>query len=411
MSEFPRPLALLGWGVHSFSNSAAQACMDKAKDVFGKNAVKKLNLLEKLKNPATSERIFKGLDSEHEKTYVAIFSDERFAGTVAEGMQVLIDNINTIRMLGAPCASGFHRSDTYVNAMEELAGSLRFGDGTPVFNVKAFSCCKDKDHSDSKNTMKFAMQWAENPWAEPLPLESRMSSRFAAGVRLRPNAVGAFNKCWDDLDAWNTAQAAKEEDEKRFNAEIQREQVEEEEEDEPAFPPVLLKPTAKGGVFRPSKTLKPTPPPVPPPGIRVPPPPPPAPKSRTDEPWENWQDLPPQYWWQYAEDENETEEHKAKKFRSTVTCDPWEPWETTALITKVWKDVLKEFNVDVNARKELWCLSQFGERGELHANAIVAKLLKKKSDKIHVRNPSAFIHSCVRGSRHFLQSSSEHFPR
>ena len=73
MPEFPRPLALLGWGVHSFSNGAAQACMDKAKDVFGKNAVKKLNLLEKLKNPATSERIFKGLDSEHEKTYVAIF--------------------------------------------------------------------------------------------------------------------------------------------------------------------------------------------------------------------------------------------------------------------------------------------------------------------------------------------------
>ena len=57
-----------------------------------------------------------------------------------------------------------------------------------------------------------------------------------------------------------------------------------------------------------------------------------------------------------------------------------------------WREVLKDWSVDNNSYKELFLLAQMGEKGADEANAVIGKLIKKRSDKAIFNNVSAWPH-------------------
>lgn len=66
------------------------------------------------------------------------------------------------------------------------------------------------------------------------------------------------------------------------------------------------------------------------------------------------------------------------------------------------KDELDRWGVDRDAKMQLFALAQIDYES---ANAIIAKLLKKRSDRDELRNVSGFVSRCVRNSRHTIDVS------
>ena len=66
---------------------------------------------------------------------------------------------------------------------------------------------------------------------------------------------------------------------------------------------------------------------------------------------------------------------------------------------QVWANVLRDHGVDEDAQHGIFLLSQHSPTGYKCANAIMAKLYKKASDKEWLDNPSAFVHVCVKNNR------------
>ena len=60
-----------------------------------------------------------------------------------------------------------------------------------------------------------------------------------------------------------------------------------------------------------------------------------------------------------------------------------------------WRRVLNDIGIDINARRELFCLSQMGDDELWRAQDIISNLLKKESNNDRPRNPSGFVHACV----------------
>lgn len=72
----------------------------------------------------------------------------------------------------------------------------------------------------------------------------------------------------------------------------------------------------------------------------------------------------------------------------------------------VWRKILMSFQVDETAQMELFLLSQHSDQGFQEANAIIAKLLKKRSDKSYLDNSSGFVHACVKNARGHISEKS-----
>ena len=83
------------------------------------------------------------------------------------------------------------------------------------------------------------------------------------------------------------------------------------------------------------------------------------------------------------------------------------PWGTLEFGVEGWGAVLGSFGVDKDSYMELWALAHFGPEGPMAANNVLAKLLKKRADKVELSNPSAFVHTCVVKARHAIQSAEE----
>ena len=65
----------------------------------------------------------------------------------------------------------------------------------------------------------------------------------------------------------------------------------------------------------------------------------------------------------------------------------------------VWRDALEYFGVDETAIMELFLLSQHARPGYEEAHAIIAKVLKKQSDNVSLKNGSGFVHSACMNAR------------
>ena len=78
-------------------------------------------------------------------------------------------------------------------------------------------------------------------------------------------------------------------------------------------------------------------------------------------------------------------------------------WESFEFDVESWKELLDDGNVDLNARRDLFLLAQYGEEGKKAANDILFKLVKKLTDGVPMNNASAFVHSCVKNARHRIQ--------
>ena len=76
-----------------------------------------------------------------------------------------------------------------------------------------------------------------------------------------------------------------------------------------------------------------------------------------------------------------------------------EPWVSFKQDATVWAAVLTGAGVDVTAQQELFLLSTHSRDGWEAANALIAKILKKQSDRAPLQNPSAFIHVCCTKAR------------
>lgn len=80
-----------------------------------------------------------------------------------------------------------------------------------------------------------------------------------------------------------------------------------------------------------------------------------------------------------------------------------EPWQTLSRNIEVWRTTLEDEGVDRAATQELFLLAQHSDAGYQASNAIVAKLIKKRSEGFPVRKPSAFVHQCCCNARNAMQ--------
>ena len=76
-----------------------------------------------------------------------------------------------------------------------------------------------------------------------------------------------------------------------------------------------------------------------------------------------------------------------------------EPWVSFTADATQWSQFLRSAGVDDGARATLFLLAQLHEQGWHAANAIIAKLSKKKADGEVLQNPSGFVHRCAQNAR------------
>lgn len=97
--------------------------------------------------------------------------------------------------------------------------------------------------------------------------------------------------------------------------------------------------------------------------------------------------------------------HAAGQQRSSLAASSSQeplPWQTTQFDVRNWIAVLDENHVDKVSQQELFLLSQHAQEGAVEANRIISKVLKKMSDGVQLRNPSAFVHTSVQAARNAL---------
>ena len=78
-------------------------------------------------------------------------------------------------------------------------------------------------------------------------------------------------------------------------------------------------------------------------------------------------------------------------------------WFTFDRDITVWWRTLRNEGVDDNACKGLILLAQHSDDGYRAANALIAKLAKKRADGEVLTNPSGFIHKCSLNARHSIE--------
>ena len=124
--------------------------------------------------------------------------------------------------------------------------------------------------------------------------------------------------------------------------------------------------------------------PVPPPPWKRAPPPPPPPRppltapatAHVEEP--NLHDV---YWSDFAE-------HVEESTKDWNVPGPVE-------LGQAWTEVLTSYKVDDYAQQELFAFSQTNKEGYEGALNVIMNLIKKFSDGVHVRSPSAFVHTSI----------------
>ena len=77
-------------------------------------------------------------------------------------------------------------------------------------------------------------------------------------------------------------------------------------------------------------------------------------------------------------------------------------WATFERSATQWYQLLKNIGCDENAVAELFLLAQHSDQGYMSANSAISKVLKALSDGRPIHNPSAFLHTVVKTSRHNL---------
>ena len=100
-----------------------------------------------------------------------------------------------------------------------------------------------------------------------------------------------------------------------------------------------------------------------------------------------------------ADEDNELPEPPKSKQRCSEGSESWSTFDRRV---EVWNDTLITWSIDTTARMELFLLAQHSDDGYKEANAVIAKLLKKKSDNETMKNPSAFVHACVQNARSLI---------
>ena len=74
-----------------------------------------------------------------------------------------------------------------------------------------------------------------------------------------------------------------------------------------------------------------------------------------------------------------------------ATQSTLKPWMSFDFHVHKWLDLLVAIGCDEAPIQELFLLSQANKEGNIEANCIIGKILKKRTDRLAFRNASAFV--------------------
>lgn len=224
--------------------------------------------------------------------------------------------------------------------------------------------------------IRAAVDWSADPWLTADTTDH--TNRYAAmAYKQRPDAWSTFTRIWDYVEylkstfaGYHAAEQPLETEKKVAEQELEGDSW----SGDHAISPLNEEPFAKR--LKPSAK-----------SVFVPPPPPPA-KRKSSSPSP------------YA-----AHMHAAGQQRSSLAASSSQeplPWQTTQFDVRNWIAVLDENHVGKVSQQELLMLSQHSQEGAVEANRIISKVLKKMSDGVQLRNPSASVHTSVQAARNTL---------
>ena len=284
-------------------------------------------------------------------TQTAVFSSEGFD----ELMRELVDCAWVNQKISLACRAGLHRSQTAGRFLESILNQVVDVNGKRVYNARHFTLGRVTDSRHIDRVLTDARRWYQSPWcvavqpaseSDVFGHQTAMQSSFTADVWR-----GILQYVGEQYSGYDVT----------------------EQEWYEGPPAAAAEPAAKKP--RPEGPRQPAVPPPPPLDVKA--------SGPVRKPWQQPAQRPPQ-------------PQLAGPGQRVGQCPPWVTFNQDAT---VWASVLQEAGVDSIAQQELFLLSTHSREGWEAANALIAKILKKTSDRAKLDNPSAFIHVCCTKAR------------
>ena len=386
-ADLPLPAVVVTFG---FKNEFAWVVQDeikKAKKQFGaESSVMMVDLRQTMKQSSELKVEYRK-DGSHPASIIKVFSQTAFADVIDETMTNMIRSVPMLVVAGS--MSGYRRADVFGRCLTDCVNSLEMN-GAQMFAMNHFPTCDCASAAAIRDQFKYALEWAREPWASMEPPADDTKRYGHAEALSRPMAHRTFNAILCSVGRLNAemvdvpvdtavdggaAEADDAEAEEEEDEEGDRDDAISDEEDE--------EPVEDGaGIYASAKEED---------------------VSWSPQPSSNKLFKP-------SVGSLEPPPHKKARSVADVVDHEWatalEPWMTTTFDVRNWNEVLVEFGVDKTAIYELFLLSQMGKDGVRHANWIMSKLFKKRSDGQELYNVSAFVHSSVLKSRYQVTNES-----
>ena len=342
------------------------------------------DLRQSLKDPLKDNQVQHEMDASNAQTFVAVMAQPHFPSVVKKCLQKLSDD--SVDVIVGMCKSGFHRADTF-GRVTMAAGNCvldEYGEhALTVLHVPLIKCTKRDTIDGAFNQI---MSFLEDPWLDGFPFGVQRHNQFGYGfAQSSREAFKNFNEIWDCVEAWNPRCAAASEENSPKPHRRRRRRTKAIDLTLDMRPQSPSRPAPKRSLADTEEAE--TEESVPPPPWKRAPPPPPPPRPPLNPPpahlvaHDEEPNLHDVYWSDFA---GYVEE-------STKQWNVPGPVE----LGQAWTEVLTSYKVDDYAQQELFAFSQTNKEGYEGALNVIMNLIKKFSDGVHVRSPSAFVHTSI----------------
>lgn len=309
-------------------------------------------------------------------TQTAVFNSEGFS----ELMHELIDCAWVNQKLSLACKAGLHRSQTAGFFLESLLNKVVDVAGRRVFNARHLTLGRATDPLQIDRIVSDARNWYKAPWCCALKPASEPEVYGYSTAMKSSYTAEVWRGVVDYLDGQYVGYDITEQEWYVGGTRTDGAPAAKMPRIDGPHQPLTKPHTALSVEVKP----EPHPPPALPPVVRkpwqMPPPPPTVPQVP----------LPPAAAASVAQQPQPKQDGQH------------EPWVSFNQDATVWATVLTDAGVDTTAQKELFILSTHSRAGWEAANALIAKILKKMSDRAVLSNPSAFVHVCCTKARNSI---------
>ena len=346
---------------------------------------------------------------------VAVIGQDGFPGLVSQIVETALKGASRIAIA---CNKGRHRSIVVARMVEDILNQLPVSSpvGPARLTAKHFIMSSVANQASFRRITDDIMAWGEAPWWMPsttglLPWESRWAHATAMSSRLSAQNWRAVAE-WVDLLVLSGGEAS-------ISVLLPHVSM---IDPAPAAPPAasgaasssVVASAVASSAAQPEYgwLAGPTPPAEPPSASQLA-------RGRADiapeEEWDDEEQVTAVRSRRRACSVHRGTKISPRKRFSSIACqtDPHEPaakrhpkWVSFDRRPEVWADVLKDIGVDATAGQDLFLLATHSDGGWQAANAIMAKLVKKKRDGEDFRNVSGFVHRCVLNARNELGRES-----